>query len=387
MTPEETGLAPAGLQPARTIECGVELTRLRDAWRAASTVSGDGTFTLAISRDSIRLLAQGEVAVEATVPIANTTGITVGEELHLNLSSDSLAALGHGDLDESGKLLFGEVQLEEGFVGILRLQTSFTVTWPYTLTKVGSVTIDDHEGLVLQSVDPRTVRQTLAEIRNFAGDNDRAGNNLNTLQIWDQEALGMSPSACQSVKSDRLTSVCLRVPAFCAKVLGILLTQLKSSETQLGVSGEKCVLLDGRLTIIAPMAPPLPSWPDNGPATAQFQLDVTDFTAAVAAIVWQAPRDNPIITLGVGMDAQALTLSTAVPGGMAMASCSIASANRVQPAEVSLRFGASTLSSFSTRNNDAVQFRVFERFVEIEQVSPGERRRTLLAVERARSYS
>lgn len=381
MTAEETSLAPAGSPPARNIECAVELTRLRDAWRAASTVSGDGTFTLAISRESIRVLAQGEVAIEATIPIANTTGVTVGEEFYLNLSNDSLAALGHGDLEESGKLFLGEVQLEEGFVGILKLQTSFTITWPYTLTKVGSVTIEEHESLVLRPIDPRTVRQALAEIRNFAGENDRAG-----LQISDHEALGMSPSACQSVKSDRLAGICLRVPAFCAKVLGVLLTQLSSSETQLGLTGDRCVLLDGRLKITAPLAPPLPSWPDSGPATAEFQLDVTDFTAAVAAIVWQAPRDNPIVAFGVKMDALALTLSTAVPGGMATASCPISSANRVQPAEISLRFSAATLSSFSTRNNDAVQFRVFERFVEIEQASPGERRRTLLAVERARSY-
>jgi hypothetical protein len=388
MSSEEAGIVAVGdSQPAKNISCRVDLARLRDAWRAVSTANSNGTFAMAIARESIRLLAQGVVAVEATVPVTETVGVALAEELFLSLSNDSLAALGHGDLEDSGKLSLPDIQPEEGFVGVLKLQTSFTITWPYTLTKVGSITLEEHEDLSLQSVDPRTIRQALAEIRNFAGENDRAGNNLNTLQVWDQEALGMSPSACQSVKSDRLSGICLRVPAICAKVLGVLLGQLRPSETQLGVSGEKCVVRDGRLKVVAPLAPPLPNWPDSGSLTAQFQLDVTDFTAAVAAIVWQAPKDNPIITLGVKMDAQALTLSAAVPGGMAMASCPIASANRVQPAEISLRFSASTLSSFSTRNNDAVQFRVFERFVEIEQASSGERRRTLLSAERARSYS
>lgn len=388
MSSEETGLGAAGAPPpTKDIVCRVDLARLRDAWRAVSTASSDGTFAMAVARGSVRLLAQGQVAVEAIVPVAEATGLTLGEELVLSLSNDSLAALGHGDLEESGTLSLQKVQVEEGFVGVLKLQTSFTVTWPYTLTKVGSVTIEAQEEPTLQSVDPRTIRQALAEVRNFAGENDKAGNNLNTLQVWDGEALGMSPSACQSVKSDRFSGIRLRVPAGYAKVLSALSAQLRSSETFLGLSGEKCVLLDGRLKITAPLAPPLPNWPDREPPTAQFQLDVTDFTAAVSAIVWQAPKDNPIVALSVKMDSQALTLSTAVPGGMAMALCPIASANRAQQTDVSLRFSASTLSSYSTRNNDAIQFRVFEHFVEIEQLSSSEQRRTLLAIQRARSYS
>ena len=387
MTPDGTQLSPADSQPARNISCDVELARLRDAWRAVSTVSGDGSFTLAISRDAIRLLAQGQVVAQATMPIANATGLSVGEEFQLSLSNDSLAALGHGDLEKSGNLSLGDVKPEEGFVGILKLQTSFAIKWPYTLTKIGSAFIEEDTKSSLQSIDPRTLRQALAEIRDFAGEDDRAGNHLSTLQICDEEAVGMSPAACHSVKADRLSGISFRVPVRCSKVLSPLLGQLRPSETQGGVLGDKCVLRDGCLTIVAPLAPALPKWPDGGSPKAQFQLDVADLTGAIGAIVWQANKDNPVVALNVQPEADALILTTAVPGGLATASCPIASANRVQEAELTLRFRASTLSSFSTRNDDAVLFQVFEHFVQIEQVSSGERRKTLLAVERPRSYS
>jgi hypothetical protein len=42
---------------------------------------------------------------------------------------------------------------------------------------------------------------------------------------------------------------------------------------------------------------------------------------------------------------------------------------------------------FTSRNNDAVTIRIFQRLIEIEKISTRERRRTLVALERARSYS
>lgn len=389
MRPVEDGIVTVGgSQTSRNIRFKAGLPALRDAWRAVSAVRSDGNFTMTVARERIRLLVQAEVAVEAVIPITDTVGAAMGEELFLNLASDSLAALGYGDLEENGTLDFKDVQPEEGFVGVLKLQSSFSITSPYTLTKVGAVFVDEQEEYVsAQSVDPRVIRQVLAEIRNFAGENDAAGNNLKTLQVCDREALGMSPTACQSVKSDRLEGIYLRVSAADAKPLGALLGQLRPSETRLAVSGDKCVFLDGRLKIVVPLAPPLPSWPDGGPVKANFQLDVSDLTSAIAAIVGQAHQDNPIVSLGAKVDAEALVLTTAVPGGIAIASCPIASTNRVQATELALRFSASTLASFSTRNGDAVQLRVFEHFVEVEQVSSSEQRKTLLLMQRARSYS
>jgi len=61
--------------------------------------------------------------------------------------------------------------------------------------------------------------------------------------------------------------------------------------------------------------------------------------------------------------------------------------NLIQTAPIELRFDAHNLTSFTSRNNDAVTIRIIQRLIEIEQISTREHRRTLVALERARSYS
>src|SRR5690348_78279 len=98
----DQSLLLSGSAPPRDITFEIEMPRLRDAWRAASTVKDEGTFTIVIATDEIRLLADTDITVEAIVPITGLVGLEASTELHLNVANECLAALGLGDLEERG---------------------------------------------------------------------------------------------------------------------------------------------------------------------------------------------------------------------------------------------------------------------------------------------
>jgi hypothetical protein len=369
---------------ARDISFKVDLPLLRDAWRAVASVDRDGAFTFVIAANEVRLLAEQSIAVVARVPIESLSGLPTSGELHLDLAKESLCALGNGDLDEQGRISLPAVQMEAGFTGLLELIAGFEVTWPYTVTAVRESSIENVSPAGI-SVDPRTIRSALADVRDFAGEDDRGGHHFSTLQISGSEASGMSRLACQSINSERLAQIQLRIPELSAKPLSAILGQLRSSETKLVASTDTQVLSDTYLKVTVQTAPSPPDWPARSEPVAQVQTDVADLLDAIDAISCQVQSQNPLITLQVSEEADELKLSTVVPGGQAIASCPISPANRTQTGPIELLFNAGALSKFRSRMQEAAQIRVFNHFIEIRQTSSSEQRKTLVSFERRSS--
>lgn len=379
-------LAPADVAPAQPCDISfqVDLPHLRDAWKAVSSIERDGTFTFVIAADEARLLAGHSIAVVARVPIVNLSGLVAPNELHLDLATSSLSALGNGDLDQHGLISLRAARMEAGFTGLLELSAGFEVMWPYTVTAVreSSVEVDPIRGV---PVDPRTIRSALADVRDFAGEDDWGGHRLSTLQIAGSEALGMSRLACQSIISDDLAKVELRVASPSSKALSAVLAQLRSAETKLATIVDTQVLSDTYLKVTIPTAPPPPDWPERNEPAAQVQTEVADLMDAIDAISCQVQDANPLVTLQVNEDAEAFTLSTVVPGGQAVALCPIAPANRKQTGPIELLFNAGALSKFRSRMQEAAQIRVYDHFIEIHQTSSTQQRKTLVSLERRSS--
>lgn len=321
----------------RDIAFKVDLVALRDAWKAVSEAARNGSMTFVVSASEVRLQASDELTVEGFVPITDAAGLDAGDAFHLDLAEDSFAALAIGALPEIGIILLDGLVAEEGFTGVLRLETAFTIQCPFTLTAVGvdAFTMEPASGI---PVDPRTIRSAVSEIRDFAGVDGGAGYSLGTLQIVSEEARGMSPAACHSIISERLNAIEMRFPASCAKILNALLGQLKPDSTKLTATANHHILYDGRIRVTLPTAPLLPHWPDLKEVIGQLQVDVTEFTDAIEVIAAQATSKDTIAVLDVEEHAEELTFSVAVQGGEAVMSCPVAPVNRSQSTQVRLPF-------------------------------------------------
>jgi hypothetical protein len=76
-TIDQSLIQSTGSTPPRDITFDIDIPRLRDAWRAASHVKNEGAFTFVITTDEVRLLVDGEIAIEAIVPITGLVGLAV----------------------------------------------------------------------------------------------------------------------------------------------------------------------------------------------------------------------------------------------------------------------------------------------------------------------
>lgn len=376
-----TSITTSSAHPEQNIKFKVDLPRLRDAWRAVSGLSHDGSFTLIVSDSEVRLEASGDFSVEGIVPISEASGFNTGTALHLNVAEQSFAALGVGELPQFGNLVLDRLVAEEGYTGTLRLEADFTVQLPYTVTGVGidAVTLEPAAGT---PVDPRTIRSAISEIRDFAGSNDIKGYSLGTLQILNQEALGMSITACNAIQTDRFKAINLHFPASCAKGLSALLGQLQPADTSLTTTDTHHILFDRRLRVTLPIAETLREWPEPKLPVTQIQLDAADFKSAISTIAAQTATKDANVSLVLAEASDTLTLSAAVPGGEAIVSCPVAAENRTQTEAINLRLAGQTLAKYRSPNSDALQIKVSNRSIQIEQSSANEHRKTLFLAER-----
>jgi hypothetical protein len=359
----------------------LDLAALRDAWVAVCAAAANGRFTLVISSSELRLEASDELSVESVVPIFEVSGLNAGDAYHLDLAEDSFAALAVGDLPEHGSMVIDDFIAEEGFTGILRLEATFTIQCPLTLTAVGidALTNDPVAGT---PVDPRTIRTAVSAIRTFAGEDGAIGYPLSTLQIVGEEARGMSPQACLSVTSDRFKSMELRFRQSCAKPFNVLLGQLKPDRTKLIANETSFVLYDGSIRVTLPGASALPEWPVQKDEIGHIQVAAADFSDAVAIVALQSTARDAQTILQIDEMSDELTLSVAVPGGAATVSCPLLPAIRSQSARIEIPFYAQTLAMFSSPNPEALQIRISSTSMVIEQTAPHEHRKMLIAAYR-----
>jgi hypothetical protein len=365
----------------RSVHCRLDLAALRDAWVAVCAAAANGRFTLVISSSELRLEASDELSVESVVPIFEVSGLNAGDAYHLDLAEDSFAALAVGDLPEHGSMVIDDFIAEEGFTGILRLEATFTIQCPLTLTAVGidALTNDPVAGT---PVDPRTIRTAVSAIRTFAGEDGAIGYPLSTLQIVGEEARGMSPQACLSVTSDRFKSMELRFRQSCAKPFNVLLGQLKPDRTKLIANETSFVLYDGSIRVTLPGASALPEWPVQKDEIGHIQVAAADFSDAVAIVALQSTARDAQTILQIDEMSDELTLSVAVPGGAATVSCPLLPAIRSQSARIEIPFYAQTLAMFSSPNPEALQIRISSTSMVIEQTAPHEHRKMLIAAYR-----
>jgi hypothetical protein len=122
---ETAPIATFSAIPEQNIRFSIDMARLRDAWRAVSGLGDDGSFTLVVSSREVRLQASDQLSVEGIVPISEISGFNIGTALHLNLAENSLAALGFGELPRSGYVILDNLIAEEGFLGVMKLETDF----------------------------------------------------------------------------------------------------------------------------------------------------------------------------------------------------------------------------------------------------------------------
>lgn len=374
-------LTPYTATPLRNINCRVDLPALRDAWTAACAASANSRITLVVSSSELRLEASDELSVESVVPVIESNGLNASEAYYLDVAEDSFAALAVGDLPEFGSVTLDDFMAEEGFTEILRLESTFTIQCPFTLTALGvnALTGEPDAGM---PVDPRKIRSVVSAIRNFAGEDVPSGYSLSTLQIVDDEARGMSQPACLSVTSEELKSIKLRFRQSCAKPLNQLLGQLKADRTKLIETETSFVLYDGRIRVTLPSAPALPEWPLLKDAIGHLQVTATEFSDAVAIIAAQSTSKDAQAVLQVDEMSDELALSVPVPGGTAVMLCPLLPANRSQSANIEIPFFSRTLAMFNSPNADALTIQISKAMMEIEQVASHESRKMFIAAYR-----
>lgn len=365
----------------RSITCKVNLPALRDAWRAVVEAVDNGRFALIISASELRFEASSELTVESVVPVIEVAGLQDGDAYRLDLDEDSFVALAVGDLPELGSILIDNMLVEEGFTGVLRLESTFTVQCPFTLTAI-SIDALTNAPVAGTAIDPRTIRAALSSIRHFAGEDQGSHYPLSTLQIVGEEARGMSPAACLSLVGERFKSIELRFRQSCAKPLNALLGQLKPESTVLSATAANYVLYDGRIRVTIPAAPQLPDWPTVKDVVGRIQLDAIDFIDTIEIMAAQATAKDVQTVLVVEETSEEMTLSVAVPGGYATIACPILPVNRSQSAPFQLPFRAQTIAMFRSANAEALQMQLFNGAIEIEQVAPHESRKMLVSADR-----